>query len=339
MIVPVFNVEKYVKRALDSILNQTFPIEEIQVIMVDDASTDDSGKIIDEYANKYDNFEAVHLKENSGACAIPRNVGMKYVKADYIMFLDPDDEYVTNNCETLYNEIIKENADIVYCDNYTTWDNNKDYTIIEPNNEIKKIILNKNELPHRSSVCMGIHKTDLIKKNKIQFYNVIAEDFIFTIEEFIHMNKVIYLKNYYGYIYYKYSEFSHCSEPTLNKFYSQLKAYEIGRDVLIKNGKNAWIPTLLGRDLLYLYEKVSTLNISRSKKIELLREIYKFEESIDFNLKRPENINLGGKLSYFPFKLLEKRLFNLTLIYLKIMNISKRTKIIREFYNNLKDII
>ena len=113
IVVPVFNVENYIKNALDSILKQSIGFEHLEVIMVNDHSTDKSGEIIDEYAAKYGNFTAVHLSENSGAAGKPRNVGMEKATADYIMFLDPDDYYTYNACEVLYSKIINENAETV----------------------------------------------------------------------------------------------------------------------------------------------------------------------------------------------------------------------------------
>ncbi len=94
-------------------MNQTIGFDNLEIIFVDDASTDGSPKIIDEYADKHDNVISVHLEENSGDAGRPRNVAMEYASADYIMFLDPDDVFVENACEILYDEIVKEDIDIV----------------------------------------------------------------------------------------------------------------------------------------------------------------------------------------------------------------------------------
>ena len=115
IIVPVFNVENYIEEALESIISQTIGLENLEVIMVDDCSTDESGKIIDEYSAKYENFKAIHLSENSGNAGRPRNIGIENSNGKYIMFLDPDDFYTDNMCETLYDKIAEEKVDLVFC--------------------------------------------------------------------------------------------------------------------------------------------------------------------------------------------------------------------------------
>jgi len=114
IIIPVYNVENYIRNALDSIIRQTIGLEHLEVIMVNDCSTDNSGKIMDEYANKYKNFKAIHLLENSGAAGKPRNIGIENSTGNYLMFLDPDDYYTENACEILFNRIVAENVDIVF---------------------------------------------------------------------------------------------------------------------------------------------------------------------------------------------------------------------------------
>jgi len=114
---PIFNAEKDLKFSLDSIVNQTIGLENLQVILVNDSSTDTSKSIIDSYAKKYDNFLAIHLKENIGGAYGPRNIGLKYVTGKYLMFLDSDDRYELNACEILYNNISSskyENLDVVF---------------------------------------------------------------------------------------------------------------------------------------------------------------------------------------------------------------------------------
>jgi glycosyltransferase involved in cell wall biosynthesis len=102
IVIPVYNVESYIEMAFESIKNQTIGFNNIEVIMVNDCSYDNSGKIIEKYANEYDNCIAIHLKENSGAAGLPRNIAIENASSDYIMFLDPDDYYEKNACKTLH---------------------------------------------------------------------------------------------------------------------------------------------------------------------------------------------------------------------------------------------
>ena len=91
----MYNIYTYIVDTFESVIRQTICLEHIGVIMVNDSSTDNSGKIIEEYAAKYDNFKAIHLPENSGAAGKPRNVGIENATGEYLMFLDPDDYYAT----------------------------------------------------------------------------------------------------------------------------------------------------------------------------------------------------------------------------------------------------
>lgn len=113
IIMPVYNAEKFLRDTLDSIVNQSIGVENLEVVIVNDASTDSSGDIIDEYCAKYPNFKAIHLKENVGGPHIPRNIAFRHTTADYIMFLDADDTYTPTACEALYDEISSGDADAV----------------------------------------------------------------------------------------------------------------------------------------------------------------------------------------------------------------------------------
>lgn len=114
IILPIFNVGPHLKGGIDSLLNQTIGKENLEIIMVDDCSTDGSGEIIDEYAEKYDCCVAIHLPENTGSANGPRNRGIEESTGEYIMFLDPDDRYTEDCCETLYAHIKENNVDVVF---------------------------------------------------------------------------------------------------------------------------------------------------------------------------------------------------------------------------------
>ncbi len=113
IIIPVYNAENSIKRAFDSLLNQTIGFENLEVILIDDNSTDDSPNIIKDYSNKYDNVKTIFLDKNSGSGGKPRNIGLMHATKDYVMFLDSDDEFFNDVCEVLYGEITSEDIDIV----------------------------------------------------------------------------------------------------------------------------------------------------------------------------------------------------------------------------------
>jgi len=109
VIIPMYNVEKYLKRCLDSVLNQTF--QDWVAICVDDGSPDKSGKIAEEYAARDKRFVVIH-KQNGGL-SDARNAGMKKVKSEYVMFLDSDDFIHPQTMEIAYEIARKNKSDIV----------------------------------------------------------------------------------------------------------------------------------------------------------------------------------------------------------------------------------
>lgn len=111
IVVPVYNVEPYLKRCLDSIQNQTF--KNWECILIDDGSKDNSGKICDEYMNKDKRFKVIH-QDNKGVSSA-RNAGLDSAKGKYIGFVDSDDWIEPNMYEYLYNSAIAMKSDCVIC--------------------------------------------------------------------------------------------------------------------------------------------------------------------------------------------------------------------------------
>ena len=124
IIVPMYNVEQYVGECLESILIQTFT--DYEVIIVDDCSTDNSCKVVESYMPKFNgNVKLVHTEENSGGCAVPRNVGLTYAKGKYIFFLDSDDLIIKTGLAELYKVADDYQADVVDCEKFYTSDTPK----------------------------------------------------------------------------------------------------------------------------------------------------------------------------------------------------------------------
>lgn len=109
IIIPVYNVENYLSRCLESVINQT--LMDIEIICVNDGSKDGSDIIIKQYS-RIDNRIKIVEKENGGLSSA-RNAGMKIAQGDYICFLDSDDYYEQNLCERLYREVLEHNPDII----------------------------------------------------------------------------------------------------------------------------------------------------------------------------------------------------------------------------------
>ncbi|MGM0215625.1 glycosyltransferase family 2 protein [Enterococcus sp. AZ109] len=136
IIVPVYNVEKYLHKCVDSILEQTFT--DFELILVDDGSPDGSGAICDEYAKKDARVKVIH-KENGGL-SDARNAGIDIAQGKYLGFIDSDDYIEKDMYELLYNNIINENADLSICGVYHVYDNKE---IIE--NKKQYMVLDRDE--------------------------------------------------------------------------------------------------------------------------------------------------------------------------------------------------
>lgn len=112
VIVPVYNVEKYLRKCLDSIVSQTF--SDIEVIVVNDGTTDNSQKIIEEYEKKY-SFVKGYIKENGGL-SDARNYGIERASGDYLAFVDSDDYIDIHMYERMYKKAVEGDYDMVVCD-------------------------------------------------------------------------------------------------------------------------------------------------------------------------------------------------------------------------------
>lgn len=121
IVVPVYNVQKYIGQCLESLVNQTF--KDIEIIIVDDGSPDESYKIYEEYANKDSRIKIIK-KVNAGVSEA-RNTGIENAAGDFIIFVDSDDWMELNGCEVLYNEYLKSKADLVLSDAYTVTNGKK----------------------------------------------------------------------------------------------------------------------------------------------------------------------------------------------------------------------
>ncbi|MDU5335237.1 glycosyltransferase family 2 protein [Enterococcus sp.] len=143
IIVPVYNVEKYLRKCVESILNQTF--KDFELILVDDGSPDNSGAICDQYAKRDARVRVIH-KENGGLSSA-RNAGIEIAKGKYLGFVDSDDYIAEDMYEVLFNQIIAYNANIstiemidVYENRVTKVSNKKKVQLINQKDAIKAVL-------------------------------------------------------------------------------------------------------------------------------------------------------------------------------------------------------
>ncbi len=207
VIIPVYNVEKFLRECLDSLKNQT--LQELEFICINDGSTDNSLRILNEYASK-DNRFIVISQINQGQ-GIARNKGIELAKGEYLSFVDPDDWIDLNTYEILYNKFSETGVDIIQFD-YKNHNEIGEYQgTREFQLDIKKVfnyqiknndIYNWHNIPETEkqlcnmSLCIWdkAYKTNFIKRNNIKLApNKHAEDSIFSIGANLLADRILYL--------------------------------------------------------------------------------------------------------------------------------------------------
>lgn len=318
IIMPCFNVEKYIERSFKSILNQTMDLDDIEVIMVDDCSTDETKNIIIEYDKKYPNFKAVFHEKNSGGCAIPRNSGLEIATGKYIMFLDPDDEFVEDMCEVMYDKIEETGLDLVKC-NYvwiTPKSSSLHYSYDESISEIK--LTCENDLPPEvSSVWSGIHRKSFLDEKGLKFANLKnGEEFLFSLTEYVNLDTLIFLNHYHGYKYYINDVISHASRPTKDHLDAFLNSYDLIRKVLQSKNRQDIIKKFFSTEPMRFFLRL--LDYKKDKK-EYLKRYYEIEKSLNVEL------TMEHKWLDILNKLLMKKHFSLAVWYMNSVNLIRNS--------------
>ncbi len=224
VIVPVYNVEKYIRKCLESLVKQT--LKEIEIIIVDDGSTDNSVQIINEYMQNNENIK--YYKKENGGLSDARNYGMQFATGKYIAFLDSDDYIDVTTYEKMYEKAKKEDSDIVECNFYWNYGrkNKKD---------IGEIYDNRKQMIEKARVVAWnkLYKKELLEKTKLKFPKGLRyEDVEFFYKLVPNIQTVSFVK-----------------EPLI--YYVQRKKSIIN----IQNEKNADIFTVLNNVIKYYKEK------------------------------------------------------------------------------------
>lgn len=179
IIIPIYNTEKYLKKCLDSVINQSY--RNLEIILINDGSTDNSLNICNEYKKKDNRIKVIH-KQNEGV-SIARNEGIKVSTGKYVIFIDPDDYVANDHVETLYRCMIDNNVDLVISN---AIDVNEEGIVLNAK-ETNDLFMNKDEcLKELLSeynfihVCWGnIYKRELLENSIFNYKYRIAEDLDF----------------------------------------------------------------------------------------------------------------------------------------------------------------
>lgn len=276
IIIPVYNVEEYLEECLDSAVNQT--LKDIEIICVNDGSTDNSLDILKKYERKYKNITIIN-QENKGLSGA-RNSGLKIAKGKYVYFFDSDDIIDINLCKECYEISETKELDILTFDASVFYDDNS-LESIHKFNYSRKDILNEELMKgedyynysylnkvYKSSACIIFINRKFLCKNQLNFYEgILHEDELFTAKSIILADKVSYI----GKDFFK-------RRVRQNSIMTKQKGY-----------KNAIGYYTVANELYKFYEK-NLNNINQSTKSNLLKHISQIYSN-SYNL----SINLTNK--------------------------------------------
>lgn len=298
----MYNTEKYIKRCLESIINQTY--KHLEIILIDDGSTDSSSKICDDYAKKDSRIEVFH-KENQGSSA-EKNFGLSIAKGKYISFVDSDDYLEPTIIEKLVKKIESNQSDIAICNFFPNNTTNLEETFTS--RQALTYIMDKKYF--RGYNWNKLYKRELAKD--IQFCTDIymAEDLLFNCKYLLKAKKCSYIdeKLYH----YNCDNNNSISNSKLSKKYLTIIDSYYGLVNLYKENKIEYLPYLyidefkVCCDIIYknslIKDKKDKLDLKKvyDKKKELFNEITK---SKDIKFRKKIEVCIYGLMPVFIGKL------------------------------------
>jgi glycosyltransferase involved in cell wall biosynthesis len=219
IIVPIYKVEKYLHKCLDSIVNQT--LKDIEIILIDDCGGDNSIEIAKEFAKNDSRIKIVQNLKNKGQ-GYSRNVGIRLAKGEYIAFVDSDDRIESEMYEILYKKALEYDLDIVKCDFYYEFQNSLvKYDLSKFCSDFDKIYKVKDNplalLGYQiTTVWNGMYKKEFLIDNSLFFNEIVKyEDMIFSWGSMLKAQKIMYVPNS---LYY-YLQINSLSDTNTEKYY------------------------------------------------------------------------------------------------------------------------
>lgn len=326
VIIPVYNVEKYLNKCIDSVLSQTYT--NFELILIDDGSTDSSSRICDEYAQKDNRVIVVH-KKNGGVSAA-RNMGLELSKGEYITFVDSDDYVDADFFEVALKEIVENNADVFVSGLTMEYYNNghivkeQQYGIERDCIYITKELLEawaKEEFP---SICMcgpwcKLYKSKTIK-NKVEFNESMSlgEDTYFNLDVLLGVEKLFFSK----------CVFYHYRRENENSLFSRLhkNIYEILQSVYEKR-RNVMVKNECGKDSFDFLEKIYFYDLTgnlikvfqhKGKTTKKERKVFVKKIALDANVRKLKIKQINRIRFKLILLLLKLKMYNSIMLILKL---------------------
>lgn len=297
VIVPVYNVEKYFKRCLDSIIGQTY--KNLEIILIDDGSTDSSGDICDDYAKKDDRIIVIHT-ENHGVSSA-RNEGLKIAKGDYVHFPDADDYIEIDTYEYLLEIINSKKCDAVNFEHFITYPNkeivhkydDKRYGLFD------KIDTQKQLMTGVQFTCNKLYKREIICDIRFRSDILRGEDTLFAAEVLLNADRVWFDKRpLYHYVQ---SENSACRGRFRRSQLTMLGLYDIYRELYAGEYQELYNLFLLQmqEQLISLYFDIWVQNENLAKEKYIIKE--KFNQNYKL-VKNYGNLSLKQNIKFRIFR-------------------------------------
>lgn len=316
VIVPVYNVEKFIDKCLNSLVKQS--LKEIEIIVVNDGSPDNSQKIIDKYVKKYPEKVQSFIKENGGQGSA-RNIGIVKAKGEYISFVDSDDFVEKDMYKKLYNKAKENNYDIVVCGNYNVSEDyqnkNIDAFINNYNTDLENIFFGK------MAVWNKIYKRDILIKNKLEFKEKVwYEDLAFTLKAIMNSNTFAFIDEpLYDYLI---REGSTMNNSNVQRNLEILDAFNDILSYIQHNKKEEYFSKIefLAIDHIYISAIVRVLKAEADDKVkrETINKLIDYMNKKFPNYKNNKYINTLSKNRKIIYKLINIKMYGLINLIFKV---------------------
>jgi glycosyltransferase involved in cell wall biosynthesis len=316
VIVPVYNVEKFIDKCLNSLVKQS--LKEIEIIVVNDGTKDNSQKIIDKYVKKYPDKIKSYIKENGGQGSA-RNYGLKKATGEYIGYVDSDDFVEKDMYKKLYNKAKENNYDIVVCGNYNVSEDyqnkNIDAFINNYNTDLENIFFGK------MAVWNKIYKRDILIKNKLEFKEKVwYEDLAFTLKAIMNSNTFAFIDEpLYDYLI---REGSTMNNSNVKRNLEILEAFNDILSYIQHNKKEEYFSKIefLAIDHIYISAIVRVLKAEADDKVkrETINKLIDYMNKKFPNYKNNKYINTLSKNRKIIYKLINIKMYGLINLIFKV---------------------
>ena len=316
IIVPVYGVEKYIDKCLNSLVKQS--LKEIEIIVVNDGTKDNSQKIVDKYVKKYPDKIKSYIKENGGQGSA-RNYGLKKASGEYIGYVDSDDFVEKDMYKKLYNKAKENNYDIVVCGNYNVSEDyqnkNIDAFINNYNTDLENIFFGK------MAVWNKIYKRDILIKNKLEFKEKVwYEDLAFTLKAIMNSNTFAFIDEpLYDYLI---REGSTMNNSNVQRNLEILDAFNDILSYIQHNKKEEYFSKIefLAIDHIYISAIVRVLKAEADDKVkrETINKLIDYMNKKFPNYKNNKYINTLSKNRKIIYKLINIKMYGLINLIIKV---------------------